>query len=60
MTEKRKSSSREFKIETLQLLNTNGKCGHKIDVELGIGVGCIYRCRRKAWRVLFEYVVNGP
>ena len=46
MAEKRKSYTREFKLEALRLLETSGKSGHEIEKDLGIGGGQIYR-----WRV---------
>ncbi len=45
MAEKRKTYTREFKIEAVRLLETSGKPGHEIEKELGIGTGQIYRWR---------------
>jgi len=47
MTEKRKTYTREFKIEAIRLLDTSGKSGHEIEDDLGIGRGQIYRWRRQ-------------
>jgi transposase-like protein len=46
MAGKRKTYTREFKVEAVRLLDTSGKPGHEIEKELGIGGGQIYR-----WRV---------
>jgi len=43
----RKKYTREFKVEAVRLLNTDGKSGHEIEVDLGIGSGSIYRWRRQ-------------
>jgi len=45
MAEKRKSYTREFKVEAVRLLETSGKGGHELERELGIGGGQIYRWR---------------
>jgi transposase-like protein len=45
MSEKRKSYTREFKVEAVRLLETSGKSGHDLERELGIGGGQIYRWR---------------
>ena len=45
MGETRRSYTREFKLEAVRLLKTSGKNGHKIEKELGIGSGQIYRWR---------------
>ena len=37
MAEKRKSYTREFKIEAVRLLETSGKNGHEIEKDLGLG-----------------------
>jgi transposase len=47
MVEKRSKYTREFKLEAVRLLNTSGKTGHEIEVELGIGNGSIYRWRKQ-------------
>ena len=47
MAEKRKTYTREFKIESVRLLDTSGKSGHEIEDDLGIGRGQIYRWRRQ-------------
>jgi transposase len=43
----RKKYTREFKVEAVRLLNTDGKSGHEIEADLGIGSGSIYRWRRQ-------------
>jgi transposase len=45
MAEKRKTYTREFKIEAVRLLEASGKPGHEIEKELGMGTGQIYRWR---------------
>jgi transposase len=45
MADKRKTYTREFKVEAVRLLETSGKAGHDIEKELGIGGGQIYRWR---------------
>ena len=45
--DERKKYSREFKVETVRLLNTSGKSGHEIEAGLGIGSGSIYRWRKQ-------------
>ncbi len=45
MAEKRKTYTREFKVEAVRLLETNGKSGHDIEKDLGIEAGQIYRWR---------------
>ncbi len=47
MAEKRKTYTREFKIEALRLLETSGKSGAAIEDDLGIGRGQVYRWRRQ-------------
>jgi len=47
MAGRRKSYTREFKIQAVELLNSGGKSGHQIEEELGIGEGTIYRWRRQ-------------
>lgn len=47
MVERRKSYTREFKVQAVELLNSSGKSGHQIEQELGIGQGTIYRWRRQ-------------
>jgi len=41
MGEKRKSYTREFKLEAVRLLETGGKPGNEIEKDLGIGSGQI-------------------
>jgi len=47
MAERRKTYTRDFKIQAVELLNTSGKPGHQIEDELGIGHGVLYRWRRQ-------------
>ena len=47
MAERRKTYTRDFKIQAVELLNTGGKPGHQIEDELGIGGGVLYRWRRQ-------------
>jgi len=47
MAERRKTYTRDFKIQAVELLNTCGKPGHQIADELGIGGGVLYRWRRQ-------------
>lgn len=47
MAEKRKTYTREFKVETVRLLETSRKNGHEIEKDLGIGSGQIYRWRKQ-------------
>lgn len=47
MTEKRKTYTREFKIEAVRLVESGGKSGAAIEDDLGIGRGQVYRWRRQ-------------
>ena len=47
MTEKRKSYTREFKLETIRLVETSGKPASQIERELGLGKSQIYRWRQQ-------------
>ena len=47
MAEKRKTYTREFKIEAVRLLETSGKNGREIEDDLGIGRGQVFRWRRQ-------------
>jgi transposase len=47
MSKQRRTYSREFKMEALQLLETSGKSAAQIERELGIGDGCLCQWRRK-------------
>lgn len=47
MAEKRRTYTREFKVEAVALLDRGEKSGHEIEKDLGIGSGQIYRWRRQ-------------
>ena len=47
MAETRRKYTREFKIETVRLLESSGKSGREIERDLGIGSGLIHRWRRE-------------
>ena len=47
MSERRKTYTREFKIEAVRLLESSGKSGREIEDDLGIGRGQIYRWRKE-------------
>ena len=47
MAEKRRTYTRDFKIEAVGLLESSGKSGHEIEDDLGIGRGQVYRWRRQ-------------
>jgi len=47
MTQKRRTYTREFKLEAVHLWQTSGKSAAQIERELGIGGGCLYRWKRK-------------
>lgn len=47
MSEKRRTYTREFRIEAVRLLETSGKSGHEIEDDLGIGRGQVYRWRKQ-------------
>jgi transposase len=47
MTKTRRTYTREFKLEAVQLLETSGRSAPQLERELGIGGGCLYRWRRK-------------
>ena len=44
---KRRTYTREFKIEALRLLQTSGKTQTEIEHELGIGAGSLSRWKKK-------------
>ena len=46
MARQRKSNTREFKLETVRLLETSGRGVRELERELGIGAGCLGRWRR--------------
>ena len=47
MSEKRRTYTREFRIEAVRLLETSGKSGHEVEDDLGIGRGQVYRWRKQ-------------
>ena len=47
MGETRRKYTREFKIETVRLLEHSNKSARDIEADLGIGTGAIYRWKRE-------------
>ena len=47
MNKKRRTYSREFKLEALRLWQTTDRSGAEIERELGIGNGCFSRWKQK-------------
>ena len=47
MTHKRKTYSREFKLEAVRLSRTSGRRIRELERELGIGSGCLSRWRQE-------------
>ncbi len=47
MTQERKTYTREFKLEAIQLTETSGKPVAQIERELGLGKSQIYRWKRQ-------------
>jgi transposase len=47
MKQVRRTYTREFKVETVRLLETSGKSATQIERELGIGKGNLWRWKRK-------------
>ena len=47
MEETRRKYTREFKIETVRLLEHSSKSAREIEADLGIGAGAIYRWKRE-------------
>jgi len=47
MTQERKTYTREFKLEAIQLADTSGKPVTQIERELGLGKSQIYRWKRQ-------------
>jgi transposase len=47
MTKERKQYSVEFKREAVRLLETSGKSASRLEVELGIGKGNLWRWKRE-------------
>ena len=45
--ETRKTYTAEFKQEAIRLLETSGKSAAQIELDLGIGSGCLSRWKRK-------------
>ena len=50
MTQKRKTYTREFKLEAIRLAETSGKPIAQIERELGLGKSQIYRWKRQLER----------
>jgi transposase len=50
MTKERKTYSKEFKLETLELARTSGKSDSQLERELGLGRGCLYNWRQQLAR----------
>jgi transposase len=46
MTKPRKQYTREFKMETVRLLEMSGKSARQLEQELGIGAGNLWRWKR--------------
>jgi transposase len=47
MTKRRRTYSREFKLEALRLLETSGKSAVQIERDLGIGAGGLSRWKKE-------------
>jgi transposase len=47
MTKKRRTYTREFKIEAVRLYKTSGRTQAEIEEELGIGSGCLCRWKKE-------------
>jgi transposase len=47
MSKPRRTYTREFKLEALQLLETSGKSAAQLERDLGIGSGCLSRWKRE-------------
>ena len=47
MMKGRSRYTREFKLETLRLLETSGKSANALEEEMGLGKGCILRWKRE-------------
>ena len=47
MTKKRRTYTREFKLEAVHLWQTSDKSATQIEHDLGIGDGCLYRWKRE-------------
>jgi len=47
MNNSRRKYTREFKLESVRLLESSGKNAAQIERELGIGDGCLSRWRKK-------------
>jgi transposase-like protein len=60
MTEKRKTYTREFKVEAVRLLQTSGKSCYDIEKDLGIGAGQIHRWRAQLAQEASELRHKGP
>lgn len=47
MTKKRRTYSKEFKLETLELARTSDKSDSQLERELGLSRGCLYNWRKQ-------------
>jgi transposase len=47
MTKRKRTYTREFKLEALQLLEASGKSKAQIERDLGLGAGCLSRWQKK-------------
>jgi len=47
MKKERRTYTRQFKVEVVQLLETCGKSANALEQELGIGRGCILRWKQE-------------
>ena len=47
MTKGARQYTREFKMETVRLLETSGKSANRLEREMGIGKGCVLRWQRE-------------
>ena len=47
MTKVARQYGRDFKMDTVRLLETSGKSANRLERELGIGKGCVLRWKRE-------------